>query len=269
MATATAPGGSKTKNLAASSLKTDAIYIRWHKSHHNKVTAGDQRFRVYKDKVTGEMRRLVDPHTGKEKVFVVFAYKDFKLNVATNPWHKAVYEFILGSTEPGGPWRGHERFNPRRKLLYLVNATEEAKKNTATRKEIREMEMAVEAMSPERLLLFGALFGAEGKDMTYDDVLNAVVDLIHTPAHTEGMLFSVKDVQEKLQSKDLDYWLVVAAMQKKQILKFDNGVYKFENAGIGMDLHTVVQWLKDQKGIYSSLSAKLLPNDVAADSGSD
>jgi len=270
--TATKTGGSKTKALAASST-SDVIWIKWFKSHNNKVTAGDQRFRAYKDR-NGTMRILIDPRTNEPKSFTVFAYKDYKLDTSVNekgeprnPWHKAVYEFLIGDTKPGGPWLGHDRLNPKRKLLYMVNATEEAKKNTLNRQQLRKMEVTIEEMEPDRLLLFGYLFGASGKDMGYDDVLNALIELVHTPAHTEGMLYTSKDVQDKLLSSDLDYHLVVAGMLMKGMLKFDNGVYKYENAGIGMDLDAVVVWLKDQPNIFASLKPKFLKDaNVAANS---
>lgn len=261
--------GVKTNRLAQPNATPEIIKISWFKSHENKVRAGDKKFRYYKDQETGEMVALIDPSTGKEKPFTVFAYKDFELDVRNNKWHKAVYEFIKGKTIDGGPWRGHPSFNPKLKMLSLVNVTLESKKNRLTRIEIRELEMKLEAMPLDRLMLFGSLFGTNGKNMGYDDVLDVLVEIVKTPDNTVGMFYTQKDIKSKLSSADLDYYLVVSAMINAQTLVFKGDVYKYGDEPVGIDIDAVVRWMKDNPNIYSSQKSKYLKDDLAGDSGSN
>lgn len=261
--------GVKTNRLAQPNATPEIIKVQWFKSHENKIRAGDKKFRCYVDPETREMVTLIDPVTGKDKPFTVFAYKDMQLDVRSNRWHKAVYDFLLGKTVEGGPWRGHPSFNPKLKMLSLVNVTKESKRNRLTRIEMRELEMKIEGLSPEKLLLFGSLFGTNGKDMGYDDVLDALIEIVKTPDNTAGMFYTQKDIKSKLNSTDLDYYLVVSAMINAQTLTFKGDVYKYGDEPVGIDIDAVVRWMKDNPNIYSSQKSKYLKDDLAGDSGSN
>lgn len=263
MATATAPG--KRVDNSANTPASEIVYITWYQNQYTKH-AGDQKLRSYRDPKTKEMRELTDPVTGQPKPFVVFGGgKSSELSMS-NPWHKTVYEFILGGTKIGGEWMGHPSFHPNKGLLKLENRTAEAKMKNLTRRELRSLEQRIEDLSKGKLMELGIYFSMSGDNVTYDDVLDGLVSIVNTPVEDSESFYNVTDIKKVLDSPDYEYKMLVAVAINKQLFKLDGSVYRYEGKTIGIDADQIVQWLKDNPQVYESMKLKhMAKDDMATD----
>jgi len=264
MATNTKGLGQKAKNAAAAS-DDETIVISWVENQYSKF-AGNHTLRAYRDPV--ERHKLIelrDPTTatkeeplGQKKPYVILGGKTMKLYISKNPWHMAVYKFIIGNTEEEGQWRGHPRFNPGKKIFTIENVTEKAKKNNLNRKQIRALQTKVETMNQDALMQFGLLFGFDGKELSYDDVLDGIEAIIETPADNSESFFTCANVKEAIENPDFDYIVLVAVLKHKKVFISNDGVYKYNGATIAVTDDQLVKWLKDNSTVYMTLKEKYL-----------
>lgn len=260
MATKTQSQGQKAKNVAEA-VDNEVVIIEWVETQYAKF-AGKEQIAEYMDRETGEEVILIHPGTKLPTPFTIMENRATKLLLTTNPWHKAVYDFIMGKTEPGGTWRGYPSFNPSKKKFTIENITEKAKRNNLNRKQIRSLQTKVEAMSNEALMQFGLLFGFDPKKESYDDILDGIEKIIETPASDNESFFTAANVKETLEDPDFNYIVLVAVLKQNGTIKLDNGTYKYNGATVAVSDEQLIQWLKDNSTVYVSLKDKYLVQDT-------